>query len=205
MPPLLSSAHRLPTSTCSIYPPGSQHVFVNSRDADASFNLRAATACARRGPWQGAPSTGPTSALGRTGRVVGSTTMPSKNVSLRRGRFYFYFFSFLLAGFLFSVFLFFSMVLSYTDPPWSQSNMPRLRTTVAGLLARAEVNEYKRGAYKEREKVQKHNDKTKRNHDCTLHRYILWHLAEIKRLCVIRPAYFEQSAWTQVKTLRRQP
>lgn len=28
--------------------------------------------------------------------------------------------------------------------------------------------------------TRKHNDKTKQNHDCTLRRYVLWHLGEIE-------------------------
>lgn len=56
--------------------------------------------------------------------------------------------------------------------------------TVAGRLKeRAGVKGYKRGAHRETDKVKgdrKHNDKTKKNHDCTLCRYMLWHLGEIE-------------------------
>ena len=51
------------------------------------------------------------------------------------------------------------------------------RATVEELLAEAEANGYKRGAYAEYDQVrhrEKHVKKTKLDQDITLHRYVLY-------------------------------
>jgi len=61
--------------------------------------------------------------------------------------------------------------------------MGRRQISATVLRARAEANGYKRGAHVEKDQVKnqnKHNSKTKRNHDNTLRRYVLWQLSEIE-------------------------
>jgi hypothetical protein len=48
---------------------------------------------------------------------------------------------------------------------------------VEELFAQAEANGYQRGAHVERDQVrnkEKHGDKTKKDQNATLHRYVLW-------------------------------
>jgi hypothetical protein len=55
--------------------------------------------------------------------------------------------------------------------------MGRVRDDVQQLVARTKAKGYERGANKERDEVRnhhKHVDKTKREHDAALNRYVLW-------------------------------
>lgn len=62
--------------------------------------------------------------------------------------------------------------------------MTRRQATAAELLAQAEANGYKRGVHEEEDQVpdqRRHNEKTKKNQDATLSRYLLWQLAHLER------------------------
>lgn len=64
--------------------------------------------------------------------------------------------------------------------------MPRRPATAAGLLTVAEKNGYRKGFHKEQDQVKderRHNDTTKKNHNGTLNRYVLWRLAYAERDC----------------------
>jgi len=62
--------------------------------------------------------------------------------------------------------------------------MGRRQVTAGKLLARAEANGYKRGEHKEKDETRdsrKHVEKTKKDQEAALHRYILWNLGEMRR------------------------
>ena len=80
------------------------------------------------------------------------------------------------------------------------------QTTAARLLAWAEANTYKRGVHREQDKVKddrKHNDKTKQNHNCTLRRYVLWHLGETEPDHARRGLPLPNEADVRAQCLRR--
>lgn len=62
--------------------------------------------------------------------------------------------------------------------------MGRRNITAAGLLAQAEAKGYQRGAHIDQDQVRderRHNQKTQKNHNATLERYVLWRLAHLER------------------------
>lgn len=61
--------------------------------------------------------------------------------------------------------------------------MGRRQVSTADLQARAQAKGYQRGAHEAQDRVKddrKYNDKTTKNHNSTLYRYVLWRLAEME-------------------------
>ena len=77
-----------------------------------------------------------------------------------------------------------SWILCYIDLLYARSNVNRRRATAVKLLTRAEASGYKGRPHKKQDQVKdknRHNDKTKKNHNGTLNRHVLWRLAYIER------------------------